>query len=209
MTKSALDKKRFEILKKLGFLKNIGALAGGTALALQLGHRVSYDFDLFTSKKIPTNLLDIIDKKFGIAKPLLNTADELTITLPGEIKLSVIYFPFEPKKPFIKGYPLPLWSVTDIAGNKAYAIGRRGTYRDYVDIYATLKGGNTIGDIVSNAGDRFRETFNERLFLQQLVYLGDLNDFTIEWLWPKRSPKQVASFLEDEVKKYTQDFKPF
>ena len=45
-----LDKKRQEVLKKLSFLKEKEYgfyLAGGTAVALQLGHRDSIDFDFF------------------------------------------------------------------------------------------------------------------------------------------------------------------
>lgn len=42
-----LDKKRNEILPNLSFLKEDFYLAGGTALALQLGHRESIDFDFF------------------------------------------------------------------------------------------------------------------------------------------------------------------
>lgn len=49
---SVLNKKQKGLLKKLGFLKKYGFyLAGGTALALQIGHRASLDFDFYTKKK--------------------------------------------------------------------------------------------------------------------------------------------------------------
>jgi len=48
ITKNA--KRALEILSKSGIIKN-AYLAGGTALALQFGHRISVDLDFFTDKK--------------------------------------------------------------------------------------------------------------------------------------------------------------
>ena len=46
------DKERLAVWKKLAILRDIGALAGGTGLALQLKHRISYDFDIFCEKSV-------------------------------------------------------------------------------------------------------------------------------------------------------------
>ena len=44
-----LEQKRRDFLSKLGFLIDLGFyMAGGTALALQIGHRTSLDFDFYT-----------------------------------------------------------------------------------------------------------------------------------------------------------------
>ena len=49
---SILSRKQKELLKKLGFLKKYEFyLAGGTNLALQIGHRISLDFDFYTKKR--------------------------------------------------------------------------------------------------------------------------------------------------------------
>lgn len=50
-----LDQKRLELLPKFQFLKGDFYLAGGTALALQIGHRVSIDFDFFTHNDLTPN----------------------------------------------------------------------------------------------------------------------------------------------------------
>lgn len=47
-----LDKERIKIFQKMGDFKRIGYLAGGTALALQIKHRKSFDFDIFTLKSM-------------------------------------------------------------------------------------------------------------------------------------------------------------
>ena len=61
-----LDPKRKKLLSKLGFLNKQGFyMAGDTALALQIGHRTSLDFDFYTEKKFNTRKFrEGIDKKF-------------------------------------------------------------------------------------------------------------------------------------------------
>ena len=54
-----LPQEQKKIYKNLSFLKNKGfILFGGTAIALQLGHRQSIDFDFFTSNKLDKKLKD-------------------------------------------------------------------------------------------------------------------------------------------------------
>ena len=61
-----LGKKQINLLKKLKFLKNYGFyLAGGTALALQIGHRTSVDFDFYTQRKFDSRKLrEEFDERF-------------------------------------------------------------------------------------------------------------------------------------------------
>ena len=57
---SVLDKKRNDLFNKLGFLKDYGFyLAGGTSLALQIGHRTSLDFVFYTKKKLNPKCLEV------------------------------------------------------------------------------------------------------------------------------------------------------
>ena len=61
----SLDKYRQEMFKKLVSFRSDGALAGGTAIALQIGHRRSFDFDIFTHLPLTTNLWNKARKVFG------------------------------------------------------------------------------------------------------------------------------------------------
>lgn len=61
MHPEAITSKQKELLKKLPIPPDF-YLAGGTALALQIGHRVSVDFDFFTHKKLPQDLLARLQK---------------------------------------------------------------------------------------------------------------------------------------------------
>src|SRR3989338_2797980 len=121
-------------------------LAGGTALSLQLGHRISIDFDFFSEKEIPANLLELVERSFmgiGPQHALVNNKDELTLTI-NETKTTFLYYPFPLFYPLVEWEGIKLASIQEIAVMKAYTIGRRGTFKDYVDLYYILKFGITI-----------------------------------------------------------------
>src|SRR3989338_6041599 len=64
-------------------------LAGGTALALYIGHRQSFDFDLFSDKEIPASLLSRVKKIFADTpvSPAVNNKEELTVFV-GAVKIT-------------------------------------------------------------------------------------------------------------------------
>ena len=105
-----LAAKLFPAIGSLGFV-----LAGGTGLALQLGHRVSIDFDLFTSpEKYPTHLLDRIRGTSSALQVIQDKQDTLDILLDG-VKCSFFSYPypFLPSKP---GFRHRQTRVLDIIG---------------------------------------------------------------------------------------------
>ncbi len=117
-------------------------LGGGTALALQLAHRKSFDFDFFYSSPIPKNFLEKLSEVLEISTISVDSSEELTFFTKDEIKLTFLYYPFGYAFPLITlENGLTLFPVKDIAIKKAYTIGRRGEYRDYFDLYAILNSG--------------------------------------------------------------------
>jgi len=98
---------------------------------------------------------------------------------------------------------IALSSLDDLIANKAYTIGRRGTWRDYVDLFFALKWKiNSLETVIKNAKKKFKAEFNDRLFLDQLVYYGDFKVVPIKFLKESYSEKEIKSFLEEEVRKY-------
>ena len=200
-----LDPKRKEILQKLSAFGKVAVLGGGTALALQLGHRKSYDFDLFTERPISSKVKQQVLATFGKKKiQILNdTSGELTFFTDDQVKITFLHFPFSPLHSLITTLPLPLFDIKDLASNKAYLLGRRPAYRDYVDIYFLLQYGFSLKQIIKEAQRRFEGGFSEKLFLQQLTYFDDLDDFEIEFIAEKQpSPPEVKRFLEEQVRSY-------
>ncbi len=117
-------------------------LAGGTALALQLGHRISYDLDFFST----TNPLGMTERAL-LAHQLQNIKpatikheqdEQLYATIMG-VEVSFIYQHHPLLLPMIEVGGLPLASAADIGLMKLSAIKDRGTRRDFVDLYCLRK----------------------------------------------------------------------
>ena len=133
-----LDKKRRDILSLLKNFKAEFYLAGGTGLALQLGHRDSIDFDFFSPKAIDTQKLykkiQTVFADYKIKK-VQEEKDTLTVIIAGKIKLSFFAYPYKlVGKPVSDEY-LRVASVLDIACMKLSAIVSRATNKDYLDLY--------------------------------------------------------------------------
>ena len=145
-------------------------LVGGTALALQLGHRHSLDFDLFSNqsfdnKKITTT----VRKKFTVPKIYISSRDELTLMVH-ETKMTWYHFPY--KVPCNISWPgvILMPDVLTIAAMKAFALGQRAKWKDYVDLFYITKH-HSLEEITKKAASLFDRNFNEKLFRNQLSYL--------------------------------------
>ena len=152
-------------------------LCGGTALALHIGHRKSIDFDLATPGEIqPESILRALQTKGHFPEHTLTaTADELTIIVQG-VKLTFVSFPF-PIRPNVDwahaGIRLP--DIASIGSMKAYALGRRSKWKDYVDLYFLLRDHVTLPELIHCTKTLFRGAFNAKLFLEQLCYFDDVD----------------------------------
>jgi len=199
------DHDRMKIWQQLHVFSNIGKLGGGTALALQINHRISYDFDIFTENPVEKALLKKVSAEFPNShiRPLIDNSDELTVEVDG-VKLTFLYYPFKGIVAPVSTKYLPLFRVEDIAADKAYTVGRRGAWRDYYDIYSVLnKEIMSLKDIVTFAKQKFGSLFNEKLFLEQLTYYDDITDFSIETTQGTAvSLVEVQSILRAFVKAY-------
>ncbi len=202
-----LDNQRQELLTKLlPFTKDF-VLGGGTALALQLSHRESYDFDFFSLQPIPRNLLERLSQIISIDHIAVDSPDELTFFTKENIKVTFLCYPFKDVYPYEELEDgLRLFSVKDIAIKKAYTIGRRGEYRDYFDLYTIFKKNYmTLKDLIRDAKRIYGSIFEEKIFLEQLVYFNDLLNFDIIPVSANTIPKpeEVKIFFEELVKNYT------
>lgn len=179
-------------------------LAGGTALALQIGHRISVDFDLFSEQSIDKTLglkIKRIFPDFSVST-LVNNPDELTVVV-GETKITFLHYPFPLLSDRVSYEGMRMLSVKEIAATKAYTIGRRGSYKDYIDLYFVFSERYaTLTEVIELAEKKYGSEFNGRLFLEQLVFLADIEDTAIELLRGKSLDQSaLESFFADEIKK--------
>lgn len=203
MHPEALGEKEKELFGKLPAFEGF-YLAGGTALALQIGHRVSVDFDLFSNEEIPAPLFDEAQKIFKdrTFTPSGNSRDELTVFIDGT-KVTFLRYPFPVLDAFTVYGGLKLLSVKEIATTKAYTIGRRGSFKDYVDLYYVLTEGHaSLREITGMAQEKYRELFNPRLFFEQLLYLDDITDTAIMFIKPEVSKESLRVFFEEQIKNF-------
>lgn len=202
MRQEALTEKAKEILPALRNFNNF-YLAGGTALALQIGHRISVDFDLFSEKEIDKDLFLRVKKVFSANEMSLsvNNLDELTVFIDG-IKTTFLKYPFPLIFGLVDYEGVNLLSVKEIAATKAYTINRRGSFKDYADLFFVVsKKYTTLEEIIEISDKKFGKEFNSRLFLEQLVYLDDVEDIEIKFLKESATREKIKLFFTEEIKK--------
>ena len=178
-------------------------LVGGTALALQIGHRISVDFDLFCPDGIPKTLLSKVKKVFNdnTVGAAVNNSDELTVFVD-KYKITFLKYPFPVLFNFVICKGIKLLDLKEIAVTKAYTIGRRGMYKDYIDLFFILsKGYISINDIIELSEKKYKDEFNSRLFLEQLIYLEDIEKEEILFLKKPVSRIEIKNFFIEQVKK--------
>jgi len=178
-------------------------LAGGTALALQISHRLSADFDFFSPQPIERSLLTKVKKIFADCQvsPSVNNPDELTVFVDG-VKITFLKYPFPLLAKLIKFKGIKILRAKEIGVTKAYVIGRRGSYKDYVDLYFIFKKRiASLAETINLAAKKYGSDFNSRLFLEQLLYLEDVKDLKISFLGQKQiSKEEISRFFKKEIK---------
>jgi hypothetical protein len=198
-----LNNKRFSIVKELQTFKNRFYLAGGTGLALQIGHRISEDFDFFTNVSFKNDRLNSeLHKLFPNYTFLIIQNEENTFTcmLNGEIKLSFFKLGYENIFPLVCTEHFNIANILEIGIMKVLALPR-ASYKDYVDLYYIMNK-YELCELMS-ASKKKHDDFNEAVYLKCLLSFQDLemlpihftNGFEIE-------SSKVFAFIEKKVKLY-------
>jgi len=159
-------------------------LVGGSAIALYIGHRESIDFDLFKYGEFnKSSIKTKFKQKAKIDEIIRNTFDELTL-LSNNVKFTFFCFPYKIKTPEKFREIIKLPTLLTLASMKAFALGGRNKWKDYVDMYFILRDYYKISDIIKEARKNFGSEFNEKLFRTQLSYFKDI-DFTEKVIYTK------------------------
>ena len=175
MHKEILTPKQVELLSIVKLFSKDFGLVGGTAVALQLGHRRSIDFDLFSFRGF--NNLSIkqkISRKGKIDEVFVNKKGEFTFMM-GTVKITFFYYPFEIQYTEKFNHIICMPDLLTLAAMKAYALGQRAKWKDYVDLYFILQKYHGVAAIGEKAHALFGNEFNEKLFRTQLTFFQDIN----------------------------------
>lgn len=174
--KEILVEKQIELLPLVEkFIKDFG-LVGGSAIALQIGHRRSIDFDLFSLKEFSNAKIrkKIVKDSWKIGKVYKDEDGQFTFFV-NNVQFTFFHYPFKIK--FSKSFEdiLKMPDLLTLAAMKAYALGRRAKWKDYVDLYFIINKYHSIEKIVKKGKEIFKEEFNERIFREALSYFNDIN----------------------------------
>ncbi len=175
MHKEILTKEQQELLPLIKEFSKDFILVGGTAIALHIGHRQSIDFDLFSygefnNKKVKRKIL----RYRKIDKTYRSETGEYTLMVNG-VKITFYDFPYKIKSPIHLDKKIQLPDLLTLAAMKAFALGNRGKWKDYVDLYFIIKDHYSLDEISKKADDIFGGEFNERIFREALSYFDDVN----------------------------------
>jgi len=174
MHEETLSKKQVNLLPLVRLFSDQFGLIGGTAIALQIGHRKSIDFDLVTLKSLDhQKIRKIIREEHKITSVFVEKPEELTLVVD-EVKFTFLKYPFNINFPesFKKIIRMP--DLSTLGAMKAFALGRRAKWKDYVDLYFILKQRSFL-EVIKKAKEIFGNEFNEKLFREQLSYFEDID----------------------------------
>jgi hypothetical protein len=194
----------FEKIKKLEILKTF-YLAGGTALAIECGHRKSIDLDFF-SKDI-FDCADIRHELAKIGKVVVVGEEEGTLhcTIDG-VKVSFLYYAYGMLFDFEIFDGIRLADQRDIAAMKIDAISSRGSKKDFFDLFILLEK-YSLPELIGFFEKKFNEIqYNKMHILKSLTFFDDAEDeptpmMLVDVKWSEVKRTVVAKVLEFEKNK--------
>jgi hypothetical protein len=192
-----LNNEQKELLPILSQFKREYYLVGGTAIALHIGHRESIDFDLFKEKNIRKK--DVYSKLKNLNYKV-SFADYNQINMMANgVKITFFSFPYTvPVTSKLKAF-IKMPDLLTLGAMKAFALGRRSKWKDYVDLYFILKFHFSFKEVATKAKEIFKDEFIEKQFIAQLGYFKGINhDEEVVYLIPNPpSELEIQEFLKN------------
>ena len=194
-----LDKKQLVVLKKIARELPVKGsyLAGGTALALQLGHRKSEDLDWFSPNEFSIEKIITLLKNIGQYKEVEISKGTFHGLVDG-VRVTWLYFPnklLTEKVIDINFYNLPLAAPEDIGLMKLIAASQRGSKKDFIDLFALDLTGIKIEYLIKNLHVKYaKEDLNYYHIVKSLTYFDDAEEEVM--------PNMLWGYSWQEIKKY-------
>jgi len=192
---SILQPAQRRLWAELGNVPGSFVLFGGTAIALQLGHRASLDFDFIASSEFDPDSLYAETPFLRGSKSIQKAASTLTCLVDRDGLVHVSFF----GTPSIRLIERPLVandtgvqvaSLVDLSGMKAAVVQKRAEAKDYLDLDAIIsRGASDLPTALSAARALYGNAFNPELTLKSLCFFGDGNLSTL----PQETKDRLAA----------------
>lgn len=191
-----------ELLRSLTqepFLKEC-RLVGGTALALQYGHRSSIDLDFFGAFDIDGDEMLKILKNYGNVERHKNTTNIRIFDING-VKVDIVNYSIYPWiEDSVEEEGLRLASPKDIAAMKINAIEGRGSKKDFIDVYYLLQH-FSLEEILDLYAQKY-PNYSMYRALMSLTYFVDAEKFDLPTMFVDFDWEQCKAFILSKVKEY-------
>ncbi|MEO0292623.1 MAG: nucleotidyl transferase AbiEii/AbiGii toxin family protein [candidate division WOR-3 bacterium] len=202
MFEKVLPENGAEIIESLSPHINDFYLAGGTGLALQLGHRKSLGLDFFSSEIFNT---EVFLKNIHPDKTLLVREETIHCEI-GKVKFSFLFYNQPLVFPTLTWRGIKLADWRDITAEKIKAIAQRGTKKDFYDLFAVLQLRLSIDEACGIFKKRFASTdVNMYHVLKSITFFEEAEEepppiLLVKdegWRWEK-----VKEFFEKNIKQF-------
>lgn len=176
-------------------------LAGGTALALHLGHRESIDLDFFSARDFSLEKL-----KKGVSLigqyQLTNEEDGTLDGMLDDVKLTFLRYEYPLLFPLTDFEGVKLADERDIACMKIDAISSRGSRKDFIDLYFLLEK-YSLSDLFSFFEKKYSHIgYNKLHLLKSLAYFSDVEEDVMPKMIKDVSWDSVKEKILREIKKF-------
>lgn len=173
-------------------------LAGGSALALHYGHRISVDFDFFTPKDF--NAGDITQTLKQIGTFTVDTA--LHDSLLGNfdnVRFSLFRYTYPLLFKTANFSGIAIADPKDIAAMKIAAIMDRGTKKDFIDLFYIVKHGDELEKCLGYYDDKYQALANNVYsIITSLSYFTDAQYSDVPKMLKEVSWEEITMFFEKE-----------
>jgi len=174
-------------------------LVGGTALALQLGHRLSIDLDIFGVWDQSLDLRNILGRCGETIEE--HSTENIKVYNVSEIKVDVVYYTYAWLKEPVEADGLRFAGMQDIAPMKLEAINSRGSKKDFIDL-AFLLERFSLKEIVEWYRLKYPQG-SEYLVLRSLVYFDDAEDDPMPHMLKPMRWETAKAGIQQAVREYS------
>ncbi|NCA94167.1 MAG: hypothetical protein EOM84_03200 [Sphingobacteriia bacterium] len=176
-------------------------LAGGTALAIHLGHRMSIDLDFFSRSDFS---IEKIKKELSLLGDVVVNDQEdgtLNASLDG-VKISFLRYDYAQLYPYVVFENVNLADERDIAAMKIDAASSRGSKKDFIDLYFLLEKYSLVELIVFFEKKFSDIKYNKLHILKSLVYFSDAEAEPMPMMLKEVSWQKVKEKISQEVLRF-------
>lgn len=175
-------------------------LVGGTALALQLGHRNSVDIDLFGKHDLDDQQFTRLFSQFKKVQ-LLRSSKSIRVYLVEGIKVDVVNYPYPWLAPIVLDDGIRMAALEDIAAMKIAAITQRGSKKDFIDLYFLLQA-FSLEEVLHFYMQKITDG-NEWLALRSMAFFQDADVQPTPLMLKDVSWEDIKRFVFMQVREYS------